>query len=80
METKKFIVHKTGVYDMHGVKRRHGDVIELADPVFIRTLNKMGFLRPYIDEGDDAEDAERAKPSSPTIAGKARAKRAGQAD
>lgn len=65
---QKFVVHKTNLLDARGNKVGDGEVIELSDPKLIRKFNRLGFLRPYIEDiepEDDADDDDEDEPSEP---------------
>ena len=58
-ERTKYIVHKANIKDDEGIKRKHGEVAELSTSL-ARRYNKLGFLRPYLDDDlvDEIEDEE----------------------
>jgi len=66
MSLKKFIVHKANIKDEKGNKRRHEEVVELG-PKLARHYGKLGFLRPYFEEGeqndDESDEPDVGKPS-----------------
>lgn len=68
----KYRVFKTNIKDDDGNKVLADEVVELS-PKLARHYNKLGFLRPYIedDEDDDAEPTgsarEPVKPTRPRI-------------
>jgi hypothetical protein len=50
-----YVVHKTNILDDAGKKIRHGETVDLS-PALARHYNKLGFLRPYIEEPEDADE------------------------
>lgn len=61
-ETKqKYLVHKSNVTDEAGKRFMHGATIELGAKL-AKKYNKMGYLRPFINE-DEEEEEEVVKPS-----------------
>ena len=57
-ERKKYVVFKANILDDEGVKRKDGDIVSLK-PKTAKHYNKLGYLRPYMEDDDeDDDDAE----------------------
>jgi hypothetical protein len=54
-DRKKYIVFKANIMDDDGVKRRDGDIVELT-PKTAKHYGKLGYLRPYFEDGEEEED------------------------
>lgn len=52
----KYYVHKANIKDDDGKKVMAGQVAELG-PELAKRYNKLGFLRPYIEDDEDENDA-----------------------
>lgn len=64
----KYVVHKANIKDDDGTKIFHGEVAELG-PELAKRYNKLGFLRPYMDEDDEDEfedDDDFSDPNAPS--------------
>lgn len=61
-KTQKYRVFKANIMDDNGQKVLQGDVVELS-PALAKRYNKLGYLRPYIedDEDDEIEPAPTAR-------------------
>lgn len=67
VEKKKFVVFKANIKDDDGVKRKDGEVVELSSELAKR-YNKLGFLRPYIEDDENDGDSELERQEAPQLA------------
>ncbi len=58
----KYRVHKTNLKDDDGNKVLAGEIVELG-PKLAKHYNKLGFLRPVIDDEDEDDEPEAPTPA-----------------
>lgn len=56
----KYRVFKANIVDDDGVKKFHGEEVELTAAT-ARRYNKLGFLKPFIEDDDEDEADEKPK-------------------
>lgn len=70
MAKKKYRVYSATIKDDDGVKRKHGDVVELSGKT-AKHYNDLGYLRPYTEDevSEDFDDDNDEPPPSTVVEG-----------
>lgn len=82
MEKTKYRVFKANIMDDDGNKVLKDSIVELS-PKLAKHYNRLGFLRPVIEDDEDEEELEDAEPvgqiREPIKPTRSRIRRAGEA-